>query len=171
MRKAYPTKRCLSALTHGHARGRTRTREYQAWISMKARCYDTSNSRYRTHGERGIRVCNRWLGANGFQHFFSDMGPQPTAKHSLDRKDNDGNYEPGNCRWATAKEQARNRRNNRIISHNGATRTLAEWAEISGVKRTTLDARLKRGVPIADALRPPIGLSVQFQGSVDSDAG
>lgn len=83
------------------------TSEYRAWSNIKTRCLNTNNSRYKDYGGRGISFCDRW---KYFSAFYEDMGDKPTPKHSLDRIDNDGNYEPDNCRWATATEQSRNTR-------------------------------------------------------------
>lgn len=85
--------------------------EYRSWHGMKQRCHNSANKGYPNYGGRGITVCPRWLGDDGFKHFLADVGPKPSSLHSIDRfPDNDGNYEPGNVRWATAAEQNQNRR-------------------------------------------------------------
>lgn len=91
--------------------GQYQSSEYYAWQHIKDRCYNLKNKRYKDYGGRGITVCDRWK--DSFENFLADMGPKPSNKHSIDRIDNDGNYEPKNCKWSTATEQARNQRNQR----------------------------------------------------------
>ena len=110
-------------------------------------------SGYADYGGRGIMVCDRWR--TSFEAFYADMGPRPSPQHSLDRIDNDGNYEPGNCRWATRKEQQRNRRQCHIIEAFGDRCTVTEWAERMGVDPRILFYRIKR-MSIEDALTRPV---------------
>lgn len=137
------------AKKHGHTIFRSRT--YQAWNSMKQRCYNPRNDRYYDYGGRGIKVCDRWR--NSFEAFLQDMGERPHGK-SIDRKDFNGDYNPENCRWATAKEQQNNMRSNVRIEWLGEIRTISQWAECNGIKRGTLSTRIRRGWSIADALLP-----------------
>lgn len=92
--------------------GGTKSVEYNTWAQMKARCYNSKSHNYINYGARGITVCDRWK--NSFGAFLKDMGPRPSPKHSIDRINNNGNYEPNNCRWATNSEQVRNQRNTRL---------------------------------------------------------
>jgi len=93
-------------LRHGHTRGYQQTPEYYSWLAMFTRCTNPNRREWQNYGGRGIKVCQRWM---DFENFLADMGPRPVGL-SLERMNNDGNYEPGNCKWATAKEQANNRR-------------------------------------------------------------
>ena len=125
---------------------------YQIWNSMLERCYNKNNHAWADYGGRGITVCAQWQGDGGFERFLADMGSRPSSDYTLDRRDNDGNYEPENCKWSTRKEQARNRRTSRIIEHEGCKATVAEWSEIKGWPPHVIDNRLRRGWTIADAL-------------------
>lgn len=114
--------------------------EYRIWQGMKRRCRAVGDACYRHYGGRGIKVCERWSAS--FEAFYEDMGPRPSDKHSIDRINNDGDYEPSNCRWATSKEQSRNKRVNYLVEHNGKIKCVAEWAEEYGVNPVTLYHRL-----------------------------
>jgi hypothetical protein len=121
--------------------GMTGTPEHQAWSSIKRRCYDPTVENYPDYGGRGIKMCDEWLAS--FTVFYAHVGPRPSPKHSIDRyPDNDGNYEPGNVRWATAKQQARHRRSNVLLSYAGKTQCIAAWAEEKGLSVDVLWHRL-----------------------------
>lgn len=129
---------------HGHSRSDAlATTEYRSWRMMKTRCMNPNTEYYKDWGGRGITVCERWL--NSFENFLADMGEKPTKKHSIDRVDNAKGYSPENCKWSTSTEQNNNRRDNRFITHNNETLTLAEWAGRTGIKYKTLHMRLKNG--------------------------
>lgn len=121
------------------------TPEYRCWKGIKERCTNKAKAAYPRYGGRGIEVCDRWL--HSFENFYADMGPKPSRGHSIERINNNGHYEPDNCRWATSAEQNRNRRNNRMI-----TMTLAEAVELTGVPYHTAKSRLLRGWSVRDAL-------------------
>lgn len=145
---------CLP-LEHGAARKGKRTPEFRAWDSMLQRCYSQADKEYHNYGGRGIRVCDRWR--DSFSNFFADMGPRPSTKHSVDRfPDRDGDYAPGNCRWATPTQQGRNRRNNRRITAGGLTLTLCEWAERLDCWPVTIAGRISRGWSEEEAVLTPI---------------
>lgn len=130
--------------------GRAGTRTYNIWCGMKRRCEDARDSNYHKYGGRGISVCGDWSAS--FEAFVSDMGEAPDGM-SLDRfPDGNGNYEPGNCRWATALQQARNTRRNRHLTINGETKILSEWAKIAGVSAQVFAKRLERGWSPGEAL-------------------
>jgi len=117
--------------------------EYSAWRSMRQRCYNKSHYAYNDYGGRGITVCDSWN--ESFLNFKRDMGDRPSKKHTLDRyPNNDGNYEPGNCRWATMKEQCQNRRNSVWIEHDGKKMILQQWADYFGVDSGNLGVMLKK---------------------------
>lgn len=133
--------------------GKTGTPEYMAWKAMNARCYKTNSKQYKDWGGRGIKVWDDWRGRQGFELWFAHMGPRPSEKHSVDRFPNpNGNYEPGNVRWATSEEQANNKRNNVYLSHEGRTQTLSQWARDYGLTATCLRDRLGGGMPMQEAL-------------------
>lgn len=124
---------------HGHCVNGKSTKLYRIWSGVFTRCTNTNSKAYKYYGARGIKVCDRW---KDFKLFLEDMG-DPDPGQSLDRIDVNGDYEPNNCRWASAKEQARNKRNNFLIKYKGITKTLSEWSEESGINRATLWSRIK----------------------------
>ena len=130
--------------THGHTKGSTQSSEYRAWYNMKTRCYNPKATRFKHHGGRGITVCERWL--NSFENFLEDMGKKPTIYHTLDRfPDNDGNYSPDNCRWATQSQQQGNKSSNRWIEYNGTRMILEDWTRHLGLSNSmTLSDYIKR---------------------------
>lgn len=135
--------------THDHAY----TPTYRSWQSMLQRCTNKKSPNYHLYGGRGIIVCKRW---ERFANFLADMGDRPRNR-TLDRfPDVDGNYEPGNCRWATLKQQNRNKRANRKLTFRGATRCVSEWAEHVGLHDGLILRRLKRGWSIEKTLTTPI---------------
>jgi hypothetical protein len=123
---------------------------YQLWQGMRARCSNPKHTRYSRYGGRGITVCERW---NDFLTFVDDVGPRPSLRHSIDRIDVNGNYEPGNVRWATQREQGNNTAVNLRVTLRGEERTVAEWAAHLGVSPFTLYGRLKRGFSVEEALQ------------------
>lgn len=121
--------------------------EYATYSSMLDRCRNKNCPGYHRYGGRGIVVCEKWL--QGFWHFLEDVGRRPSPLHTLDRfPNNNGNYEPGNVRWATKKQQSRNTRTNVFLTFNGQTKTLVEWAEETGINYRTLKARAAKGFSI-----------------------
>lgn len=124
---------------------------YLSWQRMKARCLNRRSHNYARYGGRGITVCERWR--SSFAAFIADVGPRPSPQHSLDRIDNDGNYEPGNCRWALPHEQSFNSRNTttRVVL-NGKPETLTRVVFLLGLKHDTVVRRVKRGISLVWAL-------------------
>lgn len=132
---------CGCMRTESHAIHRqSKSVEFTTWQGMKSRCCNPFNRAYHNYGGRGIQVCQRWL--DSFENFLADMGERPSPQHSLDRIDNDGNYEPGNVRWATKREQTANKRSSRLITVGGETLMISEWAERTGIRRATLWQRI-----------------------------
>lgn len=140
-----------------------KTKEYECWKKIRARCSNKNSPDYPRYGGRGIMVCQRW---NSYHNFFEDMGLAPSPKHSIERIKNDGNYEPGNCRWATNKEQANNRDSNVLIKYQGRVQNVKQWCEEIGITYETVRIRMKRlkwtperafTTPIAKCVRKPKG--------------
>lgn len=130
-----------------------RQRVRQVWYSMIRRCTNPKDKAWPGYGGRGITVCIRWTGKEGFENFVVDMGPRPSRRYELDRyPNNDGNYEPDNCRWATKSQQNSNRRNNRRLTFDGRTQLLEQWACELNIPRETIASRLRSGWSIERAL-------------------
>lgn len=119
---------------------------------MKQRCTNPRSKFFAYYGGRGITICADWI--DSFENFLKDMGEKPEDM-SLDRINNNGSYEPGNCRWATKKEQQNNLRSNRIYNLYGKDFTISQLSEKFGIHRNTLDRRLKLGIPVIQAVIPP----------------
>lgn len=130
----------------------SKTPEHNTWRQMRARCTNARHQKFPDYGGRGITVCSEW---NSFERFLADMGPRPSPKHSIDRKDNDGPYAPSNCRWATSPQQRRNTRTNTRLTHRGRTLTLTDWAIDLGLAVNTLSRRLTKGWSVERALTTP----------------
>lgn len=129
--------------------GMTGTPGYDSWVAMRQRCTNPDRADWKNYGGRGIRICEAW---DDFARFIADMGA-PEPGQTIERVDNNGNYEPGNCRWATRTEQTRNTRRTRLLTINGTTKPLVTWCEDLGVPYWTAHARLRRGATPEEALR------------------
>ena len=134
--------------------GMSRSKEYRSWAHLKGRCLNKNDKQYESYGARGITVCERWL--ESFENFFSDMGKCPEGL-TIDRIDNDGNYEPDNCRWADAEIQGNNRRSSKFIIYDGKQLTYSQWSrELNGYVGLVID-RLRRGWSEEQAVSTPVG--------------
>jgi len=147
--------RKAAAQSQCHAYSRSQMyRERKSWENMMARCYDSCHHSYPDYGGRGIAVCDGWR--ESFKEFVSSMGRRPKGA-TLERIDNDANYAPDNCRWATRTEQANNRRTNRIITVGGDSLTVAQWSRKLGIDYRVIHSRLYLGWPETDAVMVPVG--------------
>lgn len=129
------------------------SKEWNAWQSVRRRCYDPGYANYDRYGAVGVQVADRWR--NSFENFLADMGPAPSLAHSVDRINGKGNYEPGNCRWATAIEQANNRSSNFLIHFQGRTQTSTEWGRELGLSPEMLRRRITSGWDVELAFTKP----------------
>ena len=159
---------CLSRETPHHlTHGLSRKREYRIWQAMIRRCTVEKDTEYHNYGGRGIKVCQRWT--ESVEAFFTDLGPRPSKRHMIDRKDNNKGYDCGgcqdcssrdaapNCHWVLPKTNARNRRGNVLLTHDGRTATIAEWSELTGIDQSTLWLRLNTlGWSVHDSLVKPV---------------
>lgn len=130
--------------------------EYNSWRSMIARCTSPKYWAYHRYGGRGVKVCERWSGKNGFINFLEDMGKKPEPKFSLDRVDGDGNYTPENCRWANDRVQKNNTSRNVFETVNGVTKTRTEWSRDYGIPVQRVYNRLREGWDFEKALTTPL---------------
>lgn len=146
--------RCERSRTHHMST----TSEYRIWADMRGRCERKSFKQFKDYGGRGIAVCDRW---QRFEKFYEDMGPRPGPEFSLDRINVNGNYEPGNVRWATDHVQRRNRRDNNFVEFGGKRLCLADWAREANITSQHLRGRLKGGWPFSLAISTPKGVSFE----------
>jgi hypothetical protein len=130
--------------------------ERSVWAGMLSRCNNPTNASYHHYGGRGIKVCERWQGPQGYANFKADLGPRPSRAHSLDRADNNRGYTPRNCRWATAAEQGLNRSNNTLITWNGKRQTLTEWSRETGLTISAISKRLEYKWPLDRVFTQPM---------------
>jgi len=141
--------------SQGERHGRSNTKLYRIWRGIINRCENKNLPEYARYGGAGITLHKPWR--NSFSEFRSAVGDPPSKIHSIDRYPNPGgNYEPGNVRWATSKEQSRNRKNGRVITVDGITKCLVEWSEESGIGASTISGRIKMGWPERDAIFTPL---------------
>lgn len=138
---------------HGDSLREQRTKEYRTWCHMLERCDNPNTERYPQYGGRGITVCSRWRGENGYANFLTDMGRAPTAQHSIERQNRDGNYQPDNCCWALPVIQANNTSRNVFVVYNSESMSVSQLARKLGVNRRYLSKLLHRGVSLEDALK------------------
>lgn len=129
-------------------------REYKSWNAMSQRCLNPNSTSWPDYGGRGIKVCDRWQGSDGYLNFVADMGPRPRGM-TLERNDSNGDYTPENTRWATPKEQQNNRRVSVLITHDGQTMSQTEWAEHLGLSRNAVSERLRAGWDMTKAVTTP----------------
>ena len=135
---------------------------YNAWSAMMDRCYNPKEHNYPNYGGRGIKGCERW---HDVRTFVSDVGMRPSPRHTVDRINVNGDYEPGNFRWVTMHEQNRNKRNNLMLTYNGKTMCLVDWADRVGLNRPTMRRRLKAGWSLDEALTQPSRRATNVSGT------
>jgi hypothetical protein len=146
--------RLEAALRQNSKHGLAKSREYKIWTSMKQRCFTPTCHAYADYGGRGIVVCEEW--AASFEKFISDMGPRPDGSFSIERLNNEGHYEPGNCAWVRKVDQQNNTRRNVKLTFEGKTFSVSQWERLLGFGRGTLKWRLARGWSVDRALSEPL---------------
>lgn len=157
-----------SSKTLNKTHGETGTLTYRSWEAIKRRCLNENNKDFIRYGGRGITVCDEWI--NSYEQFHLDMGDRPSEKHSIDRVDNNLGYSKENCRWATQKEQTKNRCSNRVFTINGETKNLTDWCATYGVNFDLVRSRIDRGMDIEPALSTPSGMRVYKSGEAHKNA-
>lgn len=140
--------------THGYSSGPKKAKIYDVWRNMKSRCLRKTSTHYADYGGRGITVCDRWL--HSFENFLADMGDVPSPGYTIERINNDGHYEPSNCRWVSMKDQSNNRRSSVFIEYIGMRKTIAQWADHVGIPMRTLHSRISRGWDFGLAVTKPL---------------
>lgn len=141
--------------THGESGVRSKsansqaTPEYRTWKSIHTRCYNEKHKQYHDYGGRGIRVCDRW---HTYENFLADMGRRPSSEYSIDRRDNDLDYLPDNCRWATRREQGANKRTTIYVTSNGQTKCITDWLNERGISVSAYTAARQAGKTVIEAL-------------------
>lgn len=141
---------CKSMTKHGESRGCS---EYYSWRGMRRRCLNRTDKAFKYYGGRGIKICERW--ASSYEAFIQDMGRKPSPRHSIERKNNDGNYEPGNCVWALPIDQNNNRRGNHLLTVDGETLTVTQWARRVNLSDNIIFNRLRAGYSDIEAVKTP----------------
>jgi hypothetical protein len=153
---------CRNKATHG----KSGTRIYNIWIGIINRCNNSTWKEYAKYGARGIMVCNDWLDYKTFEYWVNSSGYSDDL--SIDRIDNNGNYEPSNCKWSTPTEQANNRRSSVYLEYNGEIKTIANWSRVFNVSQGVIGQRVKMGWSIEDAISKPIRKIVYSDGTTDN---
>ena len=141
----------MAALLHGHAKRGNISSEWRIWSAMRARCLNKNFHAYSDYGGRGIKICEEW---ENFEVFLKDMGKRPSKNHSLDRKDNDGDYTPDNCKWATPYEQQNNTRKTTFVTYKGKRMSLSDACKLAGIPKNTVKSRIRLGWSEQKALEP-----------------
>ncbi len=155
-RKCPENCQCRKHLPHTRTHGLTGTPEHIVWKHIRQRCNNPNDKSFADYGSRGIIVCDRW---HSFENFLADMGKHPTKKHTIERRNNNGNYEPDNCYWAENRViQNNNTRKNVHLTYNGQTMTVAQWARAISIPVDTLWKRIRREWSIEDALSLPVDM-------------
>lgn len=146
---------CLRRLPWARTHGKTDTQLNVVWRAMISRCINPKHKSYHIYGGKGVKVCDRWRGKDGFKNFASDMGERPSPEYSIDRKDSNGNYCPENCRWADRLTQAHNSSKSIMVTIDGVTDSMTGWMKRKKISRASLYYRLNKGMGIVDALSTP----------------